>query len=86
MIICDSQGRQEVLTDLLSSNQIKVTNSIDWIDFLEQDEKLCITNASLSEGMICNEIAIITENNLFGSDIVKQKGVDELSIKTSMRP
>ena len=73
MIICDSQGRQEVLTDLLSSNQIKVTNSIDWIDFLEQDEKLCITNASLSEGMICNEIAIITENNLFGSDIVKQK-------------
>jgi transcription-repair coupling factor (superfamily II helicase) len=73
LIICDSQGRQEVLTDLLSSNQIKVTNSINWIDFLEQDEKLCITNASLNEGMICNEIAIITENSLFGSDVVKQK-------------
>ncbi len=73
LIICESQGRQEVLTDLLSSNQIQATNSIDWMDFLEQDEKLCITNASLSEGMICNEIAIITENNLFGSDVVKQK-------------
>ena len=36
LIICDSQGRQEVLTDLLSSNQIKVTNSIDWKDWIRR--------------------------------------------------
>ena len=73
LVVCDSQGRQSVLSDLLHSNKLKATNSSGWIDFINQDEELCITNASLSEGMVCNGFAIITENNLFGTDVVKQK-------------
>ena len=73
LIVCESQGRQSVLTDLLSSYQLSAINCDHWIDFLEQKDKLCITNASLSEGILCDQFAIITENNLFGKDVVKQQ-------------
>ena len=73
LIVCESQGRQSVLTDLLSSYQLSAVNCDHWIDFLEQKEKLCITNASLSDGILCDQFAIITENNLFGKDVVKQQ-------------
>ena len=73
LIVCESQGRQSVLTDLLSSYQLSAVNCDHWIDFLEQKEKLCITNASLSEGILCDQFAVITENNLFGKNVVKQQ-------------
>jgi len=73
LIVCESEGRKSVLTDLLSSYELCVTDCINWSDFLNQDSKLCITSAGLSEGVIFKKIAIITENNLFGQDAVKQQ-------------
>ena len=45
----------------------------NWSDFNNQDDKLCITNSSLNEGLLSDQLAIITENNLFGQDAVSQK-------------
>ena len=73
LIVCESEGRQSVLTDLLSTHQLKVNDCSDWSDFHNQNNRLCITNASLSEGVLFEKIAIITENNLFGKDAVKQR-------------
>jgi len=73
LIVCESQGRQSVLTDLLSSYEISAQDCIDWPDFLNKDSKLSITSASLSEGVIFENIAIIAENNLFGQNAVKQQ-------------
>ena len=73
LIVCESEGRQSVLTDLLSTHQLKVNNCSDWSDFQNQNNRLCITNASLSEGVLFEQIAIITETNLFGRDAVKQR-------------
>ena len=73
LIVCESEGRQSILKDLLSSYQFKSVDCINWSDFLDQDSKLSITNSSLSEGVIFDQIAIITENNLFGQDAVKQQ-------------
>ena len=73
LIVCESEGRKSVLTDLLSSYELFATDCDNWPDFLNQDSKLCITSASLSEGVIFEKIAIITENNLFGKDAVKQQ-------------
>jgi len=73
LIVCESEGRQSVLNDLLSSYELNAKDCIDWSDFLNQDSKLSITNASLGEGVIFEKIAIITENNLFGQDAVKQQ-------------
>jgi transcription-repair coupling factor (superfamily II helicase) len=73
LIVCESEGRQSVLTDLLSTHQLKVNDCSNWSDFHNQDNKLSITNASLSEGVLFEQIAIITETNLFGQDAVKQR-------------
>ena len=73
LIVCESEGRQSVLNDLLSSYHLTALDCLSWIDFINQNNKLCITNASLNEGILCNQIAIITENNLFGQDAVNQK-------------
>ena len=73
LIVCESDGRQSVLVDLLSSYGLKPTQCSDWIDFINQSSKLCITNARLNEGVVFEKIAIISENNLFGKDAIKQQ-------------
>ncbi len=73
LIVCESEGRQSVLKDLLSTYELVALDCQNWTDFLEQDSKLSITSASLSEGVIFENLAIITENNLFGQDAVKQQ-------------
>ncbi len=73
LIVCESEGRQSVLNDLLSSYELKAEECLSWSDFLNQNSKLSITHATLSEGVIFEKIAIITENNLFGQDAVKQQ-------------
>ncbi|SMN13549.1 Transcription-repair coupling factor [Bathymodiolus heckerae thiotrophic gill symbiont] len=73
LIVCQSQGRQSVLSDLLANHQ-RQSNPVErWQDFLNSNEKLCITNDELSEGLLSEGIAIITEVNLFGADVVKQQ-------------
>ena len=73
LIVCESQGRQSVLMDLLSSQQLAPQDCHHWPDFLASNSKLCITNARLSEGLLTSEVAIITEDHLFGQDVVKQQ-------------
>ena len=73
LIVCESQGRQSVLMDLLSSQRLSPQDCQHWSEFLERDSRLCITNAGLSEGLLTSEIAIITEDHLFGQDVVKQQ-------------
>ena len=73
LIVCESDGRQSVLVDLLSSYDLKPTQCSDWIDFINQISKLCITSARLNEGVVFEKIAIISENNLFGKDAIKQQ-------------
>ena len=73
LIVCESEGRQSVLNGLLSSYDLKPEECLSWSDFLNQNSKLGITHATLSEGVIFEKIAIITENNLFGQDAVKQQ-------------
>ncbi len=73
LIVCESEGRQSVLSDLLISHQLNPNPVEDWQGFLNSDKKLCITNDELSEGLLTEDIAIITEVNLFGADVVKQQ-------------
>ena len=73
LIVCESEGRQSVLSDLLISHELKPSPVEGWQGFLSSDKKLCITNDELSEGLLTQNIAIITEVNLFGTDVVKQQ-------------
>jgi transcription-repair coupling factor (superfamily II helicase) len=73
LIVCESKGRQNMLNDLLIRHKLKPSLTKSWQDFLNSDKKLCITNDELSEGLLTENIAIITEINLFGADVVKQQ-------------
>ncbi|CAC9646499.1 transcription-repair coupling factor [bacterium endosymbiont of Bathymodiolus sp. 5 South] len=73
LIVCESEGRKSVLSDLLISHELKPNPVEDWQDFLSSDKKLCITNDKLSGGLLTQDIAVITEVNLFGADVVKQQ-------------
>lgn len=73
LIVCESEGRQSVLTDLLNNHQLTPLSVKHWQDFSSYKQTLCITNANLSEGLLTNDIAIITEASLFGADVVKQQ-------------
>ena len=73
LIVCESEGRQSVLVDLLSSHDLNPTQCAGWADFIYQSSNLCITSARLNEGVVFEKIAIISENNLFGKDAIKQQ-------------
>ena len=73
LIVCESEGRQSILTDLLNNHDLAPINIDDWQAFTQGEQKLYITNADLSDGLLTKEIAVITEVNLFGADVVKQQ-------------
>ena len=73
LIVCESEGRQSVLTDLLTNHNLEPNSVEHWHEFIGCGQALCITNADLSEGLLTENIAIVTELNLFGADVVKQQ-------------
>ncbi len=73
LIVCESEGRQSVLTDLLNNHDLEPINIDHWHAFIQGEQKLYITNADLSDGLLTEDIAVITEINLFGADVVKQQ-------------
>ncbi len=73
LIVCESAGRQSVLSDLLASYNLKPNNVENWRAFIQNKHDLCITNAEISEGLLIEQIAIITEASLFGAEAVKQR-------------
>lgn len=73
LIVCESEGRQSVLTDLLTNHNHTPVAVAHWQDFLSSRHNLHITNDELTEGLLTEHIAIITEVNLFGADVVKQQ-------------
>ncbi len=73
LIVCQSQGRQTILEELLSSHNLEAQATPNWQRFLKADQQLCITNQTLSQGLLSDDIAIITEESLFGQDVVQQQ-------------
>lgn len=73
LIVCESEGRQSILTDLLNNHDLAPINIDHWQAFTQGEQRLYITNANLSDGMLTKDVAVITEVNLFGADMVKQQ-------------
>ncbi len=73
LIVCESEGRKSVLTDLLINHELKPDSVEHWQDFIQNEQRLCITNANLSDGLLTEGVGVVTEVNLFGADVVKQQ-------------
>jgi transcription-repair coupling factor (superfamily II helicase) len=73
LIVCESNSRKSILIELLTDNGFKPKSVKKWHEFIDINDNLCIVNDSLNEGFLAKDIAVITDKNLFGSDIVNQQ-------------
>jgi len=89
LITTESNGRREVVDDLLAQQGLSTKVVKDWQSFVEDDSKLAITVAPLDRPLAIGNIAMITERQLFGDRVLQKRRRDrekenfaELAIKS----
>jgi transcription-repair coupling factor (superfamily II helicase) len=89
LIITESNGRREVVDDLLAQQGLSTKVVEDWQSFMEDDSELAITVAPLDRPLAIGNIAMITERQLFGDRVLQKRRRDrekenfaELAIKS----
>jgi len=73
LVVCESRGRQDVLSDLFTSHNLDAHSVKNWHEFSKSSKLLNITHENLTHGLLTSDIAIVTENDLFGQEVVKQQ-------------
>jgi len=89
LITTESNGRREVVDDLLAQQGLSTKIVKDWQSFIEDDAELAITVAPLDRPLAIGNIALITERQLFGDRVLQKRRRDrekenfaELAIKS----
>jgi len=73
LIATESNGRREVVDELLQRNHLD-THSVDaWQDFLDGEQQLCLTVADLDRSFSLEGVSLITEQQLFGERVLQQR-------------
>lgn len=87
LIVADSKGRREVLSDLSKQSGLSPSFVESWFDFLENDTPLGIVEGPIAEGFELNEqgIFVVAESALYGGlpslkERSKAKTVDPASV------
>jgi len=74
LLAAESLGRREVLLELLQKSRIQVTRSENWADFLASSHNgLHLSVATLNQSMWLNNIVLLSEQSLFGAQMVQQR-------------
>ena len=74
LLAAESLGRREVLLELLQKSPISVTRSDNWADFLSSSTHgLHLTVSALNQSMWLDNIALLSEQSLFGHQTVQQR-------------
>ncbi len=67
LLVVESKGRREVLSDMLKAHQITPSHIDSWQAFLQApDNSIAITIGSLNAGLEIADVAIVVEAQLFG--------------------
>ena len=89
LIATESNGRREVVDNLLSQHGLSTTVIEGWQSFIEDDSRLAITVAPLDRPLAFGNVAMITERQLFGDRVLQKRRRDrekenfaELAIKS----
>lgn len=71
LILAETLGRREILTDLLARDQLEFERVDSWQDFLTSDADTCLCVAPLSEGFVLpsSEFALVTEAQLLNERV-----------------
>ena len=75
LITTESQGRREIVDELLQRNQLRASVVHDWQSFLHSDQKFCLCVADLERGFTepDSNLALITEQQLFGRRVLQKR-------------
>jgi transcription-repair coupling factor (superfamily II helicase) len=77
LLIAESLGRRETLTQLLAEHGLQATPRDSWEQFSESAEKFQITVGPIQTGFIQEKLAIITETELYPSQVRQQRRRDK---------
>lgn len=82
LLVVESNGRREVLLEMLQESQISAKKQNSWNQFLNDSAKVNIIVAPLFEGVnfLDKSIAIIVENQLFGEKRIPQRRTSQKQI------
>ncbi|MES2356037.1 MAG: transcription-repair coupling factor [Pseudomonadota bacterium] len=78
LLTAESLGRRETLSQYLAENGLKPTLCDDYANFLKSDAHLTLTHAPLAAGfhLTGEQIAVVTENELFSTQIRQSRRRD----------
>ena len=75
LITAESIGRKEIMSELFQRHQLTLEMTENWESFLNNDQKLCLCTADVERGFSSQNpnIALITEQQLFGERVLQQR-------------
>ncbi|MDH5693903.1 MAG: transcription-repair coupling factor, partial [Gammaproteobacteria bacterium] len=75
LFVVESEGRREVLLEILRNHRISPKPEDSWLGFLKNETKLGICISPIDTGIVLNnpDISVITENQLFGQRVKQQR-------------
>ena len=76
LICAESPGRQEVIRELMTKNQVSLSICNNWNEYLTSPESISLTVAPLSRGFKWKNHLIVCESDLFGKQVLQRKHLD----------
>jgi transcription-repair coupling factor (superfamily II helicase) len=73
LFAAETSGRREALLELLKRDNIHPRQYPNWLDFLDDKARIGITIAPLEKGLLLDDIAVISEPQLFGEQAVQRR-------------
>ncbi|MGD9153762.1 MAG: transcription-repair coupling factor [Gammaproteobacteria bacterium] len=73
LFCAETEGRLEILQNLLHSINLTPKQINSWQEFLSSKENFCIAITPLDHGLVCQDIILITENQLFGERVLQRR-------------
>ena len=73
LFAAETSGRREALLELLKRDNIHPRQYGDWLDFLDDDARIGISVAALEKGLLLDDIAVISEPQLFGEQVLQRR-------------
>ncbi len=74
LFAAETSGRREALLELLKRENIHPRQYNDWLGFLDDDDaRIGITIAPLEKGLLLDDIAVISEPQLFGEQVMQRR-------------
>jgi transcription-repair coupling factor (superfamily II helicase) len=73
LLVAESLGRRETISQLLDSHKISHQNCEDWQQFIQADAHLMLGVGTLHNGFASKNIAVITEAELYANTVRQQR-------------